>query len=665
MNIEKEFVLTVPSLDFFQKEFENLAHSCQEVPYGFAVFDRELRYVHVNGRMAALNGKNVGQLSGRTLKEVDPKIASSVEPLLKHAMEEGKPLLNLEPEVSRSTAAESPLLNYWLISCYPLKSKEGTVQGVGVVVRDIPEQKLKDSIQDERLKFEALLSDLSAAFINVPVGEVDRKIEQGLQRIVEFLGFERCSIWQFSPEDGRLHMTHSYALPGICQPPPVIDDQLPVWCSMVRRGEMFKVADVDQLPDNLWREKKYCREQGGIKSFLFIPLNIGGTVVGLVSFASYRVKRTWPDVLIQRLRLLWEVFGNALERKRADQKMQRALAEIEQLKNRLEAENIYLRDQIDLELKHEEIIGQSAGIRKVLLQVEQVANTDATVLILGETGTGKELLARAIHNLSGRKTRAMIKLNCAALPSTLIEAELFGREKGAYTGATTSQIGRFEAADGSTIFLDEIGELPLDLQSKLLRVLQEGQFERLGSPQPVDVNVRIIAATNRDLSRAVKEGKFREDLYYRLNVFPLSVPPLRERREDIPLLVWAMVKEFAPVFGKTIERIPKKNMDALEHYLWPGNIRELRNVIERSMILSTSSTLVVDLPDSSPVTTLSAMSLEEMDRMHIVSILERTGWRVRGRNGAAEILSLKPTTLDSKMKKLGIHRKIPFSSEIS
>ncbi|WP_027715398.1 sigma 54-interacting transcriptional regulator [Desulfuromonas sp. TF] len=650
--------MILPSAIFFQEEFDKLAQSCQETPYALAVLDRDLRYVQVNEPMAALNGKPVEQHRGRTIREIDPGVASAVEPLLRHAMEEGKPLLNLESEVSRSPAADAPDIHYWLISCYPLKSEDGTVVGVGAVVRNITEQKLKDSIQNERLKFEALLSDLSAAFINVPVGEVDRKIEQGLEKIAEFLEFDRCSIWQFSPEDGPLRMTHSYALPGISLPPPVVDEQVPVWTNMVRRGEMFKVADVDQLPDKLWREKKYCREQGGIKSFLFIPLNIGGTVFGLLSFASYRVKRTWPDVLIQRLRLLWEIFGNALERKRADQRMQTALAEIEQLKNRLEAENLYLRDQIDIEQKHEEIIGQSVAIRKVLLQVEQVANTDATVLLLGETGTGKELLARAIHNLSGRRARAMIKLNCAALPSTLIEAELFGREKGAYTGAMATQIGRFEAANGSTIFLDEIGEIPLDLQAKLLRVLQEGQLERLGSPQPIEVDVRIIAATNRDLSKAVKEGRFREDLYYRLNVFPISVPPLRDRREDIPLLVWAIVREFGSVFGKTIERIPKKNMEALECYLWPGNIRELRNMIERAMILSNSSTLVVDLPDNSPTSTSQNMSLEEMERMHIVSIMERTGWRVRGKNGAAEILDLKPTTLDSKMKKLGIKRTV-------
>jgi len=327
------------------------------------------------------------------------------------------------------------------------------------------------------------------------------------------------------------------------------------------------------------------------------------------------------------------------------------------LKDRLEAENLYLRDQIDIEHKHEEIIGQSDAIRKVMLQVEQVAHTDSMVLLLGETGTGKELMAHAIHSLSGRKARPMIKLNCAALPATLIEAELFGREKGAYTGALTTQVGRFEAANGSTIFLDEIGELPLELQSKLLRVLQEGQFERLGSSKPITVDVRVIAATNRSLVQAVKEGRFREDLYYRLNVFPILVPPLRQRRGDIPLLVWAMVNEFSKVFGKKIESIPKKNMDALQQYLWPGNVRELRNMVERAMILSNGPTLVVDLPDSAATTTSTSMSLEEMERMHILTVLEGTGWRVRGKSGAAEILELKPTTLDSKMKKLGIKRK--------
>ncbi|HLO26738.1 MAG TPA: sigma 54-interacting transcriptional regulator [Geobacteraceae bacterium] len=635
----------------------------QDAPFGLAIFDLNERYVHVNGRMAAINGKPVEEHLGKAMKEVNPGVASVLEPIVRHAMGEGTALVDLETEVSGSIGGEASETMYWRIGCYLLKTEDGTMQGAGVIVRDFTEQKLKDTAKEERLQFESLLSDLSAAFINVPVSDVDRKVEQGLQKVVDFLGFDRCSIWLMT-EDGRLHLTHSYALAGIKQPPQVVDEAVPVWTSMWRRGEMFKVSDVDELPDNLWREKKYCREMGGIKSFLFIPLSVGGTVVGLVSFASYTVKRTWPDLLVQRLRLLGDVFGNALERKRADQKIQNALAEIKELTDRLEAENIYLRDQIKVEQKYEEIVGQSDAIRKVLLQVEQVATTDSTVLILGETGTGKELIARAIHKQSSRKGHAMIKLNCAALPPTLIEAELFGREKGAYTGALTTQIGRFEAANNSTIFLDEIGELPLELQSKLLRVLQEGQFERLGSSTPINVDVRVIAATNRELAQAVREGKFREDLYYRLNVFPISVPPLRERREDIPLLVWAMVKEFCKVFGKTIERIPKKNMDALKNYHWPGNIRELRNVVERAMILNIDSTLIVDLPDRPATSVAQVTSLEEMERAHILAAMARTGWRVRGKDGAAEILGLKPTTLESRMKKLGVKRK-PLLNEIS
>jgi transcriptional regulator with GAF, ATPase, and Fis domain len=252
----------------------------------------------------------------------------------------------------------------------------------------------------------------------------------------------------------------------------------------------------------------------------------------------------------------------------------------------------------------------------------------------------------------------MIKLNCAALPATLIESELFGREKGAFTGAMTRQIGRFEAADGSTIFLDEIGELPLELQSKLLRVLQEGQFERLGSPVPVTVDVRVIAATNRDLRHEVKRGTFREDLFYRLNVFPILIPPLRERRDDIPLLVWEMVKEFGKNFGKAIERIPKKNMEALQSYAWPGNVRELRNVIERGMILAKGSTLLVDLPEisASLAASVPRQTLAEVERAYILSVMEKCHWRVRGKDAAAEILGLKPTTLEARMKKLEIAR---------
>jgi transcriptional regulator with GAF, ATPase, and Fis domain len=607
--------------------------------------------------MAIIDGIPAELHIGRSVRDLDQQVALAIEPVLSHTIEEGMSFVEYEITVQRPLHEKSYKNRFWRICCYPLKADDGAVLGCALIVQDATEQKTKEDVQSERLKVEALLSDLSTAFINVPVSEVDGKIEQGLQKVVEYLGFDRCTIWNVSPSDGRLLLAHSYALPGIKPPPPVIVNLIPVWNSMLRKGEIFKVSDIDEMPDSCWREKKYCKEYGGIKSIMFIPASVGGVVVGTITFVSYRAKIEWPDELIQRLQLLSGIFANALERKRADQKIQDALAEIKRLKDRLEAENIYLRDQIDIEYKHDEIIGASAVIKKTLVQVKQVAATDSNVLILGETGTGKELIARAIHNLSTRKARAMIKVNCAALPAGLIEAELFGHEKGAYTGALSSQIGRFEAANGSTIFLDEIGEVPLELQSKLLRVLQEGQFERLGSPKPVEVDVRVIAATNRNLAQAVRDGKFREDLYYRLNVFPISIPPLRERGEDIPLLVWAMVEEFSKVFGKTIERIPKKSMEAMERYLWPGNIRELRNLIERAMILNNGASLVVEVPECPTTIAATPMTIEGMERVHINSVLEKTGWRIRGRNGAAEILGLKPTTLNSRMKKLGIRRK--------
>jgi len=295
-------------------------------------------------------------------------------------------------------------------------------------------------------------------------------------------------------------------------------------------------------------------------------------------------------------------------------------------------------------------------MKRILAQAEQVARTDSTVLILGETGTGKELLARAIHKMSARKDRPLVTVNCASLPPTLIESELFGREKGAYTGAMTKMIGRFEIADGSTLFLDEIGELPLDLQSKLLRVLEEGNFERLGSTKTLHVNIRMIAATNRDIEQEVRDGKFRKDLFYRLNVFPIVIPPLHERPEDIPLMVWAFVKELQKRMGKEIETISKKSMEALQSYSWPGNVRELRNVIEHAMILSKDRTLAVRLPKLGSPEAGTTRNLEDMERRHIVSVLERTGWRVGGKGGAAEVLGLKRSTLYSKMKKMSIHR---------
>jgi PAS domain S-box-containing protein len=346
------------------------------------------------------------------------------------------------------------------------------------------------------------------------------------------------------------------------------------------------------------------------------------------------------------------------EQKLAQEALARSYAEIKQLKDRLQAESDYLKGEIKIKQAHGEIIGRSSGIKKVLHQVEQVASADCPVLVNGETGTGKELIAQAIHRLSGRKDRLMVLVNCAALPSALVESELFGRERGAYTGALTSQVGRFEVANNSTIFLDEVGELSMEVQAKLLRVLQQGEFERLGSPKTHKVNVRIIAATNRDLAAEVRKGKFREDLYYRLKVFPIEVPPLRERIEDIPLLVFAFMEEFSVRMGKKITKLARKAMETLQKHTWPGNIRELRNVIEHSVILTPGDVLKLSLTGEAPVRESKIVTLAEAERDHILRTLESTGWRIKGPHGAAQRLGLQPSTLYSRMQKLGIpHRR--------
>jgi PAS domain S-box-containing protein len=351
---------------------------------------------------------------------------------------------------------------------------------------------------------------------------------------------------------------------------------------------------------------------------------------------------------------------------------------MEREKARLEAQTTYLIDEIKEAHNFEEIVGQSRALAEVIENVKLVASTDSSVLILGETGTGKELVARAVHSNSERRNRPLIKVNCAALPVGLIESELFGHEKGAFTGATDRRIGRFELAQGGTIFLDEIGDMPPDLQVKLLRVLQEHEFERLGGANLIKVDVRVIAATNRDLPRSVSEGTFRQDLYYRLNVFPVQLPPLRERREDIPPLVHYFVRRFSLKIGRKITRIQRETMDRLVSYSWPGNVRELENVIERAVILSRGIELEVApdvLPEIAPVALTQAaaplpapdergpaipspQSIDQVERNHILEVLMRTNWRIEGADGAAALLNLNPSTLRSRMKKLGVQRSI-------
>lgn len=406
------------------------------------------------------------------------------------------------------------------------------------------------------------------------------------------------------------------------------------------------VLGEDRLPDKQWLK------DNGLRSFAGYPLIFRGDVLGVIAMFG------------RRLLTEQEFEGLAVFANQAAMAIKNAqlFSEVEQLKNRLQAENLYLREEIKLEHNFEEIIGDSPAVKAVFRKIEQVAPTDSTVLILGETGTGKELIARAVHNLSPRKTRPLVKVNCGAIPANLVESELFGHEKGAFTGALARRIGRFELADGGTIFLDEVGELPPDVQIKLLRVLQEREFDRVGSNQPNKVNVRVIAATNRNLQEMVKAGSFRADLLYRLNVFPIDVPPLRVRSSDIPLLVRSISDKFSKKLDKRFEDIPRRTMDLLTTYAWPGNIRELENVIERAAILSQGPLLQIDeafFPSSTTTEPATSDTLEEVERTHIIKLLQETEWVIEGKQGAAPKLGLHPNTLRSRMQKLGIKKPRP------
>ena len=370
--------------------------------------------------------------------------------------------------------------------------------------------------------------------------------------------------------------------------------------------------------------------------------------------------------------------GVELEREQATEKLREALSEVERLKNQLLAENVYLQEEIRREHNFEEMVGNSPVLLALLRRVERVADTDTTVLIEGETGSGKELIARALHNSGQRKHRPLVKVNCGAVPPSLLESELFGHVKGAFTGAIDRRVGRFELANGGTLFLDEVGELPLETQVKLLRVLQEQEFEPVGSSKTVRVDVRIIAATNRDLAAEVQAGRFRSDLFFRLNVVPLTVPPLRERPADVPLLVTYFLSKFIKKFGRNIERVARETMDRLIQYPWPGNVRELQNVIERAVVLSPGNILrlgpdLLPLLDETPpeandaagplqASATSLVSLEEVERRHIEAVLSYTRGIVEGNEGAAKILELHPNTLRSRMKKLGVQRARPEMS---
>ena len=614
----------------------------ESLPNGVLVVTGDGTIVFANAR--------IEQLSGYTCQEL---IGQPVEILLPEALPEpGRMGAGRERFGRRRDGSEFPVE----IGLNPIETAHGTF--VLATVVDVAARKQVDRANsvrvEEQLEFERLVAELSAKFINLPAEQVVDAIRDALRRIGEGLDLDRCNFYRIQP-GGMLVDPISWVRKGFPPAPaPVAADKDFPWAlKTLRAGQEVCFSSVEEIPDPVDRENYHAN---GIRSALTVPLSVAGEITGAVGFNLLREQRSWAPEKVHRLRVLATAFGNVLARQKADESLAKALAEVERLRDQLHAENVYLRREVQERLGTGAIVGNSPAVRHVVEQVQQVAATDSTVLLLGETGTGKELFATQIHEASARRARTMVRVNCAAIPETLMESELFGREKGAFTGALARQAGRFEVADHSTIFLDEIGDLPADVQVKLLRVLEERQIERLGSPKPIQVNVRVIAATHRDLEQRIAEGTFREDLYYRLNVFPIRVPPLRERVEDIPLLVWRFVEEFSRTFGKRIEAIPREAMAALQQHAWPGNIRELRNVVERAMIVATGPRLTIALPATKMPHGKRSIKLADVEEQHIRSVLESTHWRIRGAGGAADRLGLRPTTLETRMAKLGISR---------
>jgi len=528
------------------------------------------------------------------------------------------------------------------------KRAQETLQQYSIDLQRLVEERTAELRQSEERQ-RVLLEVNNAVVSNLTRDALFGALAQALSPVIPY---DLAALTLCEPGNDSLRV---FALHG-----PLVPKQFPTLGAEIdRRGSHLGWVLDHQRPlirRDLEREHQFPPEEKllaeGIRSFVVVPLPGRQRAIGTLNVASKtpnQFSEKDAELLLEVAKQIALAVENML-----------AYEEIGELKARLEQENLYLQEEIKIQHKFEEIVGRSAAIRRVLKAIETVAPTDATVLILGETGTGKELVARAVHHLSPRRDRALVTVNCAALPAGLIESELFGHEKGAFTGALSRKLGRFELADGGTILLDEIGDLPLDLQAKLLRVLQEGQFERVGGSQTIRVRVRVIAATNRDLEKALQVGTFREDLYYRLNVFPIQVPPLRDRKEDIPHLVRHLAMKYCAKFGKKIETIPQAKMKLLLACPWPGNIRELENVIERAVIVSRGPEL--DLGEWPPGAatiprSLRTSTLAELEREHILRVLKATGWHVSGEKGAARILGIKRTTLQGKMKKLGIQRK--------
>ncbi|HZM93164.1 MAG TPA: sigma 54-interacting transcriptional regulator [Vicinamibacterales bacterium] len=651
----REAVRTLPSKDAFQV----LQLAVESLPHGMLVVNPDGAIVLVNQQVERQFGYGRSELINQCVDVLLPH--SFLGDYAKHsqgvdATPEAPTLGNDQTLYGRRRDGSEFPAEITLNSIHIGTGIFVVASVVDITMRRQLEQAASVAV-DQKLEFGQLIADLSVKFINLPTDQVIEAIRDAIRRAAEILDVDCCTFFRIPDAEVAAGPIAWWGRRGVSAPPVMsVKERFPWVRDTILGGKEICFSTLDEVPNSVDRQGY---EAGGIRAAVTVPISVCGQVVGAIAFLMVQGERAWTPETLNTMRVLTAVFGNVLARCENDQTLRQSILQLEHLKDRFRVENLYLRREVQERVDTGIIIGQSQAIRNVLEQARQVAGTDSTVLLLGETGTGKELIATHIHELSARRGRIMVRVNCSAIPSTLMESELFGREKGAFTGALARQVGRFELADHSTIFLDEIGELPADVQIKLLRVLEERQIERLGSPKGVHVDVRIIAATHRNLEKRIGEGTFREDLFYRLNVFPITVPPLRDRVEDIPLLVWRFVDEFSKTFGKRIETISREDMAVLQRYSWPGNIRELRNVVERAMIVSTGTQLALPLPSLSRPTEKRSLKLNDVEKEHILSVLDSSGWRIRGASGAAALLGLKPTTLEARMVKLGLARPKP------
>ncbi|MGA3092179.1 MAG: sigma 54-interacting transcriptional regulator [Terriglobales bacterium] len=621
---------------------------------GIIVYDSELRYQLFNPFMERLTGKRAQEVLGKVATEVFPRLLpNGIEAALKRALQ-GESVEVEDALIPKHSADDEDLWESCTFAAH--RDAQGKVIGVIGLVRDVTDRHLAEE-----------------TFHSIVVGTASTTGSDFFPSLVRHLATALRVRYAFVTDCDDQKRAKALAFWNGDQFGKNFEFNLAdTPCMKVINGEIchYKEGIQDLFP----LDKGLVRWEA--ESYLGVPMvDLAGRVIGHIAILDDKPMNR-DERAIDLVKVFAARAAAELKRQRAEAALQAALQQVQSLQKKLEAENVYLQEELSREHNFEEIVGNSRELMEVLERVETVAPTDSTVLITGETGCGKELIARAIHSHGSRKHRPLVKLNCGAIPTGLVESELFGHMKGAFTGALERRVGRFELADGGTLFLDEVSELPPETQVKLLRVLQEHEFEPLGSSRTVQVNVRIIAASNRDLDKAVQEGRFRADLFYRLNVLPIVLPPLRQRRSDIPLLAAFFVEKFARQFGKSITGIAQDTMDILSRYDWPGNIRELQNVIERAVVLSRGPILklganllpattvgVTSVPDAAgavfdlrqsdePVDDSS--SLEQVERRHILSVLQKTDGVIQGERGAAKILDLHPNTLRSRMKKLGI-----------